>query len=250
MNNNTPKRSRSEQARINGANSKGPTSSEGKAISSRNALKHGFAAVINNVISVEDKEAFELHAAGYRAAFTPQNYFEETLIDQLASVNWRQTRLAGLETALFDAQLSVQSKAVDEFEGDDADPYVRMVYAWHALARKSEPAENPEALAETFDIHCLELVRRYITTLDRQYRNTLLNLRQYRKDFAPPQPVARPNEPKDPPAKVAEVAEEPVKPTSRVSVLPMTTINPKLVTPEPPAKQVSSANKDSERDRK
>ena len=210
MTNNTPKRSRSEQARINGANSKGPTSPEGKATSSRNALKHGFAAVINNVISVEDKEAFENHTAGYRDAFTPQNYFETTLIDQLASVNWRQTRLVGLETAILDAQLSVQSKAVDEFEGDAADPYVRMVYAWHALARKSEPAENPAALAETFDIHCLELVRRYITTLDRQYRNTLLNLRQYRKDFAPAPPQAQPspepNEPKNPPPPAPETA--------------------------------------------
>jgi len=250
MTNNTPKRSRSEQARINGANSKGPASSQGKAISSRNALKHGFAAVINNVISVEDKEAFEDHAAGYRAAFSPQNYFETTLIDQLASVNWRQTRLVGLETALLDAQLSVQSKAVDEFEGDDADPYVRMVYAWHALARKSEPAENPEALAATFDIHCLELVRRYITTLDRQYRNTLLNLRQYRKDFAPPQPVARPNEPKDPPTEVVDVPKPPVKPAPRIAVLPIPATQTTLATPKPATMPTSPAAKSSECDQK
>jgi len=108
--NDTPKRSRSEQARINGANSKGPTSPEGKAVSGRNALKHGFAAVINNVIIIEDKEVFERHVAGYRAALEPKNYLEETLVDQLASINWRQARLVGLETALLDIQMSFQKR--------------------------------------------------------------------------------------------------------------------------------------------
>ena len=223
MTNNTPKHSRSEQSRINGAKSKGPTSPEGKAISSQNALKHGFAAAINNVLCVEDKEAFELHVAGYRAAFTPQNYLEETLVDQLASVNWRQTRLAGIETAIVDAQLAVQADEVEASQpNNEVDPYCHLVYAWQSLARKTKMPEDPAALPATFDLHCLELVRRYITTFDRQYRNTLLNLRQYRKDFAPPQPAPEPNEPKNvprpTPAPAPAVVERPQKPAPTAPV--------------------------------
>ena len=106
------KRTHSEQARINGAKSHGPTSKEGKAKSSSNALKHGFAATINIVLSIEDEPAFHGHLQGVRDSFTPQNYMEETLVDQLASITWRQARLVALETAILEAQMSLQNKRV------------------------------------------------------------------------------------------------------------------------------------------
>ena len=254
MTNNEPKNSRSEQSRINGAKSNGPTTPEGKAVSSRNALKHGFAAVINNVIAIEDKEAFEQHAAGYRVAFTPQNYFEETLVDQLASVNWRQTRLAGLETAILDAQLSVQKLPVNATQPDgEVDPYMRLVYAWQSLARKTEIPQDPTVLAVTFDLHCLELVRRYITTLDRQYRNTILNLRQYRKDFAPPQLAPERDEPENvppqPPPAAAEAVEKPKNEAPRNVVHPINTAKPTLVTSKP-ATTTENPNRNGSSDRK
>jgi len=234
MTNNTPKLPRSEQSRINGAKSKGPTSPEGKARSSANSTKHGFAAAVNNVIVVEDKEAFDRHVVGYRAALTPQNYLEDTLVDQLASINWRQTRLVGLETALLDVQLSFQKDVFLETQPEGAhDPYFRLVFAWEALSRKSQVPEDANRLPETFDVHCLELVRRYITTLDRQYRNTMLNLRQYRKDFAPPQLLPEQNEPENlpPAAPVAtpEAVETPKIQISKSVIRPISPIGPEFV---------------------
>jgi len=247
MTNNTPKLPRSEQSRINGAKSKGPSSAEGKARSSANSMKHGFAATINNVIVVEDKEAFDRHVAGYRAALTPQNYLEETLIDQLASINWRQTRLVGRETALLDAQLSFQKDVFLETQPEGAhDPYFRLVFAWEALSRKSRNPEDTPALPETFDVHCLELVRRYITTLDRQYRNTMLNLRQYRKDFAPPQVIPTPaptqNEPENPPVKADKVEVNRPTPVTGAVVFPIKSVKPSSITPTP-APQTSDDRK-------
>ena len=193
----TTKLTRSQQARINGAKSKGPISIAGKSISSKNSLKHGFAAAINNVIAVENEADWEIHLKGYQASFLPQCYVEQTLVDQLASINWRQSRLVALETALIDAQISIQENNVCELYPDEAEnPYYHFVLAWQAIARQpqkpparkefSEPVD-PTIPPEGYDISSIELVRRYLTTLDRQYRNTLLNLRQYRKDFAPQQ---------------------------------------------------------------
>jgi len=108
------KLSPAEQARINGAKSKGPTSPEGKARSSRNALTHGFAASINTVLTIEDIPAWELHIQSYRDSFKPQCYVEYSLVDQLASINWRQCRLVALETSLIEAHLGLQNTAIEE----------------------------------------------------------------------------------------------------------------------------------------
>jgi hypothetical protein len=222
----TPKRTRSEQARLNGAKSKGPITPNGKTRSSKNALKHGFAAVINNVLGIEDEAAFNLHLDGLRASFLPQNYAEHMLVDQLASISWRQSRLIGLETALIDAQMDLQEENIGDLHPVSAgDPYFKLVLAWQALARQPQRSQvlvdpntapiDPTIPPEAFDIGSLELVRRYLTSLDRQFRNVLLNLRQYRKDFAiapasaaaAPLPVAAPNEPETPQEQPANIGE-------------------------------------------
>ena len=110
----TNKNSRSLQSRINGAHSQGPTSIDGKARSSKNALKHGFAAAINVVLSIEDADAFNEHTAKFSARFNPQDYVEQSMVDQLASINWRQARLVALETSLIDAQTSIQHNNVNK----------------------------------------------------------------------------------------------------------------------------------------
>jgi len=206
------KLSRSEQSRINGANSKGPISIEGKAKSSRNSIKHGFAAVINNVISIEDEAAFQLHVDSYRASMRPQCYVEQTFVDQLASISWRQSRLIALETALIDAQISIQKDNVcDIHPKAGKDPYFHLVLAFQGLSRQAQktpqdqPAD-PTAPPEGYTISSIELVRRYLVSYDRQYRNGLLNFHQYRKDF----PAA--------PIEVKDLDEPEIKPEISVAI--------------------------------
>ena len=134
--NDTPKLTRSEQARINGAKSQGPTTGEGKAISSRNAIKHGFAAKQNVVIASEDATGWQAHLDGYRASFNPTCIVESDLVDHLASISWRQSRLVAIETSLIDAQLCLQVGNVFALHPNSAtDDYFHTALAWQALAR-------------------------------------------------------------------------------------------------------------------
>ena len=219
------KAKRAEQARINGARSQGPTSIAGKAKSSKNSLKHGFSAKINVLIAPDDSESWDIHLAQHRNDYRPTNYVETDFVDQLASIRWRQARLVSIETALIDFQLSVQEEKVDEFFPDEAgNSQHHLALAWQGLARKAYPrvlptdpniAPDPTHPPESLDIDSIALVHRYQISLDRQFRNTLINLRQYRKDFAPtaqnePQIVAEQNEPTSPSPKPPQIQPAPL----------------------------------------
>jgi hypothetical protein len=174
---------RAEQSRINGSQSQGPTSSEGKAKSSKNALKHGFAATVNNVLAIEDPQVFQAHVAGTHAAWKPKDYFETTLVDQIASITWRHARLIGAETSLLDAQISIQDHNIEAFHASGTDPYFKLHFAWQALSRNAPTTniDDPTMPPDAYDIASIELLRRYSQTLDRQLRGAILNLRQYRE---------------------------------------------------------------------
>ena len=132
------KLSRADQARINGKFSKGPTSPNGKAKSSKNALKHGFAATTNVVIRLEHESEFDAHRAGFHASFKPKDYFELQLVDQLAAISWRQNRLVSAETALIDDQISIQAHAIAGIHPECCqDPYFHLAKAFQALSSSS-----------------------------------------------------------------------------------------------------------------
>ena len=237
----------SEQARINGSKSKGPTSVEGKANSSRNSLKHGFAAVINVVLTVENSDDFLLHVDGFKAGFRPQDYVEQTMVEELAAISWRKARLIALETSIIDAQVSAQDPVVRTLHPVEADnPYFHLLLARQALSQKPpKPEEIPTLDGKHFHVTSLELVRRYQVTLDRQYRNAMLNLRQYRKDFAQtPEPLQSPPPP-PPQEEKAETPNEPSlsrpKPPQPISirtvVLPIRPAKPEIDSEEPPNQQ-------------
>ena len=185
---------RAAQARINGALSKGPVTPEGKAISSLNALKHGYAAKQNILIDSDDVDAWDAHLSGYHASYQPKNYVEKDLVDELAAISWRKSRLLGIDTALIDFQLTVQEHKLDEyFPLEKGNVRLHLALAWQGLARKAYPrpfpadpniAPDPTQPPDGLDIDSMELLRKYLTAADRQYRNAQLNLRQARKDFA------------------------------------------------------------------
>ena len=225
------KLSHADQAKLNGAKSKGPITIEGKQRSSANSIVHGFACTVNVVLRIEDEPAFIQHRDQTRACYKPADYAEQNFVDQIAAIQWRQSRLVALETALIDAQIGNHDENLRALYPDSADDeYFHLARAWQALAhqppkpRPEDPPANTNTPPDGFDVNSIELVRRYQVSLDRQLRNAMVNLRQYRKDFASapavePPPAAAPNEPRKlpqpPPPSYPEIAAEPL-PTAPV----------------------------------
>jgi hypothetical protein len=99
-----PKPTRAEAARLNGAKSRGPRTPEGKARSSRNALKHGLTAQAFALLPGEDADAYAALLAGLVRRYRPADELAAHLVQRLASVMWRQQRADRLEAEVL-AQL-------------------------------------------------------------------------------------------------------------------------------------------------
>jgi hypothetical protein len=190
LNNVTPRLTRSEQSRINGAKS------HGRRQGHLEPQRHQARLRSHHQQRHQPRGRTRLATPPRRLprVLPPPVLRRATLVDQLASINWRQARLVALETALIDSQISIQKDNVCELHPNCAqDPYFHLALAWQAISRQpqrppvrkedSEPVD-PTIPPDGYDISSIELVRRYLVSLDRQYRNTLMNLRQYRKDFA------------------------------------------------------------------
>jgi hypothetical protein len=88
--------------RRNAAHSTGPRSPEGKARSSRNALKTGLYAE-GNVIRGESTAALQLLAEQFHAEYHPVTPTERSLVDTLIQSEWMLRRCRWLETEVWRA---------------------------------------------------------------------------------------------------------------------------------------------------
>jgi hypothetical protein len=91
----------SEQKKTKG----GPRTIEGKAITCKNALKHGLASS-QIIIPGEDPAAFEALVAGFQADYQPQTTMEAVLVHDLAKFHWLKERAIRLQQQAF---LSVEA---------------------------------------------------------------------------------------------------------------------------------------------
>jgi hypothetical protein len=155
---------RSQAARINGARSRGPITPEGKAISARNALRHGLLAK-TVVLSNERPETFEALFYLLIERFSPVDDVELSAIEEMAAAHWRMRRVMNMEHAILDAAILV-------------DPHKRTAAAF------SDPANQTTLL----------LLQRYEARFQNMYHRALRSLILLRKL---PLRTAEPNEPND-----------------------------------------------------
>src|SRR5437868_6036267 len=99
-----------EANRRNGLQSTGPASANGKHVSRRNALRHGFTA--QTVLEpLENPEEYRTFEAAILAEYLPQTPVEQELVHRLASLFWRLRRATSIETGL----LQMQSEILQAF---------------------------------------------------------------------------------------------------------------------------------------
>jgi len=101
-----------QSARRNGAKSVGPVTSEGKAISATNAIKHGLLAEAV-VISGESPEHLAALSARFHAEFHPRTQVETHHVETMIMCRWRLHRLWEFESATLNQEIDRLAAVVD-----------------------------------------------------------------------------------------------------------------------------------------
>src|SRR5882672_10306255 len=101
--------------RRNAQKSTGPTSAEGKAISSLNALKSGIDAW-SHIIPGEDPAELQALTAAFHLHYHPVDPIQLSLVDTLISAEWIQRRLRRIEAQLWNYQVECLDKNLTRAE--------------------------------------------------------------------------------------------------------------------------------------
>jgi hypothetical protein len=161
----TEKERRAQQARINGRKSHGPISPEGKAKSSKNAIRHGLTANEHTLLAAELPDEYEEVRLAFIDDLRPATKAELRLVEKIANLDWRLERFVMMETCVLNMETGINAdKIMERFERIDGIGFI--VEAWK------------ESLSAS---HCLDLLRRYLGTLQHQFNSTLANFRNFEK---------------------------------------------------------------------
>src|SRR5579863_7314253 len=151
--------------RANAQKSTGPTTPEGKRISSQNGVLHSLVSG-TVVLKGESMRRFNDLAAALMRQFQPRNSAEAALVQIMTAARWRLLRMWGIQTAGFQQEMARQ----DASAGSGA---------VLAAATFRTMADNSRALA---------LQHRFEAAYDRQYNQALTLLLKLRESPDPSAP--------------------------------------------------------------
>ena len=100
--------------RHNALKSTGPTTTEGKAIVSQNAVKHGLSAG-RTVISSENQADFDLYRDRMLAELIPDSPVQTMLAERIISLSWRLRRA-----------INIQNQTIDALNKNDTSPFAKL----------------------------------------------------------------------------------------------------------------------------
>lgn len=137
---------RIEANRRNAQKSTGPRTPEGKARSSRNALKHGLTAR-QVVLPNEDPEAFDAELAEWVEYYRPASPAERAMVERAVHAQWKLRRCARVETATLSERVRHAEQQFDLDQQALADDLGRRLSV-DPLGRFYRPPSRDPALNE------------------------------------------------------------------------------------------------------
>jgi len=188
---------KSATSRANGAKSHGPKTDEGREISSRNSLNHGFTAKKTVVLACENPEQFQEMLGYYADTYRPGSPVEKDLIAEMVAARWRMQRLRMIETALIDSEMQ---RELPETE-TPADPGFQIAFAFRRLVDESR---------------AISLASRYESRLHRIHERSHRTLRELQNNPSVsagiPLPISPAPVQPEPPPPVADVPSQAPEP--------------------------------------
>ena len=192
--------------RLNAQKSTGPTTLEGKAISSLNALKSGIDAW-SHIIPGEDPAELEALTAAFHLHYQPADPTQFALVDTLISTEWIQRRLRRVEAQLWNYQVECLDKNLSHADFLDASIQHNSPIG-HAFQDALDPFSR---------------IQRRIDATNRMFLRTLKALNDLQSAAA--------SQPPDPPSQLAEqssctlvsepsLPKSPQPPTSQIGFVP------------------------------
>lgn len=163
--------------RRNAQNSTGPKTTNGKASSRRNALKHGLTAE-TCLLPGETLADFEYLRARLVLEFTPSTAIDEILVERLAGLLWRLRRVGLFERELL---VWINERQAEAFDQRPQQPLL----VWHdALSEKRQAAAKlGRPLEEVFEKDLALRLARYEAHLAGQIRSIICDLRVTRRQI-------------------------------------------------------------------
>jgi hypothetical protein len=149
--------------RANAQLSTGPRSTEGKAISSLNAVKTGLCGRAVLLADEEEARAYREHVQRVLTWWGPDNVEEHALVQALADTQWRLESIPGLESALY-----TQARLRGEPLLRHADPTVQRLLL--------------DARTEVAEAKALKNLRLHERRLRRQYEKDKAELNELRNE--------------------------------------------------------------------
>lgn len=173
-----------EANRLNATKSTGPKTTEGKARSSQNALKHGLTAR-TPVVLEESADEFRAFAEALLADLRPRGAMQQVLVERIIVISWKLRRVPAAEESVIRQQAQTargnQRGADDYLAGPLPEPSAGQIVAADVACSHSE----------------LTHLQMYEMRLERALHACLRQLRQLKKMQRDEDEETEQNEPTD-----------------------------------------------------